>query len=682
MNSNEIYFANKPADECAGIVLSRCADFYQRMTANEYLEKLNKMWRYYNGAFLDGNGVGHEIKFVGTQGELVHLPLNHFRNLARHMFVMITSNRPSMEARAVNTDYKSLAQAYLATGILEYYMREKGLEAALKKATEIAIVLGSGYIRLAWNATAGEVYDVDEATGEFNYEGDLDFSTLSPLDVVVDGTKESWDNDWLAVRTFKNKYDLAAKYPEHREKLLKLSSKSDLSIYRIGLMSNDETDDVCVYELFHRKTESVPEGRYMLFCSDDIVLLDTKLPYRQIPIFRITPSDILGTPYGYTPMFDIYPIQEAINSTASAIATNQNAFAVQSLFVKRGTDLSVTQIGEGMTIYEGNEKPEPLQLTATPKEVFDFLNTLVQSAETISGVNSVSRGNPEASLKSGNALALVQSMSLQFMSELQQSYVKLIEDVGSGVIEILKDFAAAPRIIAIVGKNNRTSLKEFTGDDVSNIKRIYVDMGNPLSRTIAGRVQMAEQMLQMGAIQSPEQYFMVLNTGKIESMYEGDMNQLLLIKQENEWFLDGKNPIVAPTDSHALHIKEHSSVLSDPDLRQNPELAKIVMDHIQGHMDALENTDPRLLNIMGQQALPPLPPPGMPMGPVGPPQPGPGPGGPPNSQVLGPAGQEGPIQGGAVQNPNGENLPSMPQVDPALLSNPELQEQALGNVGG
>ena len=59
---------------------------------------------------------------------------------------MITSSRPTMDARAINTDYKSYAQTYLANGILDYYMREKKLEDALKKATELAVVLGAGFI--------------------------------------------------------------------------------------------------------------------------------------------------------------------------------------------------------------------------------------------------------------------------------------------------------------------------------------------------------------------------------------------------------------------------------------------------------------------------------------------------------------------------------------------------------
>lgn len=683
--SEQGYFAAREADEVAAVLTRRSTTFYQNLYNNQFIDKLRKMWRFYHGAFTTSVSGAHEVTFTGDESELVRLPVNHFRNLARHIYNMITSNRVVMEAKAVNTDYKSLSQTFLANGILDYYMRQKNLEECFKLATEYAIVLGAGFVKLGWDVSAGEPIDFDEETGQYNFQGDVSFTALSALDVVVDGSKENWDNDWVLTRTWKNKYDLAAKYPELKDEIIGIRTKGEQLYTRFSMWTNDETDDIAVYEFFHKPTDSLPEGRYIMYLDGNVVLLDAKMPYRQIPVYRIAPSNILGTPYGYSPMFDVFPIQEAINATVSAIMTNQNAFAVQSLFVPRGADIAVNTIGEGMQIVEGNAQPVPLNMTATAKETFDFLSTLIQQGETISGINSVVRGNPEASLKSGTALALVQSMSIQFMSELQNSYVKLVESVGTAILMMIRDFAASPRVVAIVGKNNRTALKEFMGEDLNSINRVIVDVGNPLSRTISGRVQMAEQLLQMKLFKSPEQYFMVLETGKLETAFEGDIQQLLLIKRENEMFLDGKNPLVAPTDSHSLHINEHNSVLSDPSLRENPELVKNVMDHIQEHLDALENTDPRLLQIIGQQPIQPLE---QMMNAGGQPQ-GPGEGVPPANSVKGntmegvlgaPNGGENNISGGAIDNPNGENLPNLPQVPAENLVNPSLQDNSLGNV--
>ena len=604
-NSNE-YFASKAPDQLASVLLNKGRSFFNLLESNAYLEKLNNMWRAYHGDYGNDLDYGHRINFTGEQGEYVNLIVNHFRNIAEHILVMVTSNRPIMEARAVNTDYKSMSQTYLANGILEYYMREKGLETCFKKACEMAIVLGSGFIKLNWNATAGETFDADPETGEVAYEGELEFTNLSQFDIVVDGTKEGWDNEWIMTRSFENRHNLAAKYPELADKIKAIPSKSTSTVYRLGVWSNDDTDDVPVYEFFHKRTEAMPDGRYMQFLSSDVVLLDTKMPYRQLPVFRISPSDIMGTPYGYTDMFDVLPLQEAMNALYSTIMTNQNAFGVQNLWVPPGSNIQVSALPGAMNVIESEIKPEPLQLTATAPEIFNFVKMLIEGAETLSGVNSVARGNPEASLKSGTALALVQSMSLQFMSGLQNSYVKMIEDTGTAIIEILKDFAQTPKLVALVGKNNRTFLKSFTGEDISAIKRVIIDVGNPLSRSVAGRVQMAEQLLQMKAIKDPNQYFQVLNTGRLDSMFQGDMAELLNIQSENEAMMDGQVPDVSPMDSHRSHILEHRAVLADPDLRKDKVLVKNVLDHIEAHLDALENTDPRLLGIIGEQPIPPL----------------------------------------------------------------------------
>ncbi len=605
MQSENMYFASKEAKDCANILLGRGESFYNAMRSNAYLDKITRMWRAYQGAYNDSVGYGHQIEYTGEQGELVSLPVNHFRNLARITYNMVTATRPVMQARAINTDSKSLAQTYLANGILEYYMREKNLEYHLKKAVEYAIVLGSGFLKMEWNSTAGEGYDVDPDTGEINYEGDIVFTNLSPLDVVFDGTKETWSNEWLMVRSFINKYNLIAKYPELKDRILGLDTKNSSSTYRLAIFSNDETDDIPVYEFYHKKTEAMPEGRYMLFAADDCIFLDTKLPYPEIPVYRIVPSEIIGTPYGYTDMYDVFPIQEMINACYSTIATNINAFGVQNVFFPRDGDLTVAAIEGGMNIIEGNSPPVPINLTQTPAEVFKYLEVLIQSAETISGINSVSRGNPEASLKSGAALALVQSMSLQYISGLQQSYVKLIEDVGSSMIKFLQIFAQTPRVAVIVGQNNRSYLKEFSSENIEKVSRVFVDMGNALAQSTAGRVQMAQELLQMGAIKNPNQYIQIINTGRLDSAIEGEEHELILIKSENEKLMKGINPLVAPTDQHREHIMEHKTVIADPELREDPVLVKAVMDHIEGHMNALRNVDPDLLSMIQENALPP-----------------------------------------------------------------------------
>lgn len=614
------YFAGKEAQDTARIVLTKADRWFHTLDVNGYLDKLKNAWSAYHGAYYSDVGSGHKITFSGEQGELTNLPVNHYRNLCRHTLTMVTASRPTMEARATNTDYKSLVQTKLANGLLDYYMREKRLEDYLYRAIEYAIVLGSGFIKMEWNATSGEIYDYNEDTNTPIYEGDVKFSNLSPFDVVFDSTKEdSSQHDWVLTRSYKNRFDLAAKYPEMKDAILKMETKDQKERYDFNGAFASETDDIALYEFYHKRTEALPDGRYLLFVDSDVVLSDSPIPYRDLPIYRVAPADILGTPYGYSDTFDILPIQDAINSMYSAVLSNNNAFAVQSVISPRGADISHEQISGSLNFIEYNPingaKPEALNLLQTKPETYEFIAMLEKTAETISGVNSVSRGNPEASLQSGNALALVQSMALQFVSGLQQSYVKMIEDVGTGLINILKDFAAVPRVAMIVGESNRTYMKEFTGDDLSNVNRTVVDVGNALAKTTAGRVQMAEQLLQMGLIKTPEHYISIMNTGKLETMTDGVDKQLLLTKAENEKLLAGEDQVAVFTERHSIHIKEHSDLLADPDLKKDADLVMRVQTHIQDHITLLQTTNPDILALNGEQPL--SPPGGTPINPQG-----------------------------------------------------------------
>jgi hypothetical protein len=637
------YFAVGDAENLVSHLQNRSQSWFDEMTNSNYMDKIQRSWMSYYGIYYEN---GHAISYGGETGELVNLAVNHYHNIAEHMLTMITATRPSFQARAINTDAKSQIQTELANGLLDYYMREKRLEQDLKTAAEYAIVMGSGYIKMEWNATTGRVYgtvdaeyepEVDEngdpiidergdviyqqdAEGNYIertpaypiYEGDAEFSVMSPFDVVFDSSKGHNKHDWQLARSFKNKYDLAAKYPEFKDEIKALRTKSDIYRTRISTTPFDETTDVPVYEFYHKPTESLPKGRYVLYLSTDVILIDSVLPYTNLPLFRISPANILGTPFGYTSMFDLLPLQDAVNSLYSTILTNQSSFGVQSVYVERGSDVQVEQIQGGMNFIQGNpgfNPPQPLNLTSTPTEIFNFVKQLEQAMETISGVNSVVRGNPEKSLQSGNALALVQSQALQFMSGLQQSYIRLIEDVGTNLIQMLKDFADVPRIASIAGKSNVTYMKEFKSDDLSSINRVIVDAGNALAQTTAGRSEMASQMIQMGIVTTPEQYMSVINTGNLETMTEGANKELLLVRAERERLIDGKTPVMAIlTDDHSLHIREHKAALADPDLRMDAELVKRVLDHIQEHIDIL--SDPNVANILSMLNQKPL-------GPVG-----------------------------------------------------------------
>lgn len=604
VDRNKPYWASVPTKEIADEIIDKVDKYFEFLSYTGRLNLYRRSYAYYYRPRLTGS----QLNPTGEQGELTSISVNHYRNLLLHLETMTTQQRASFEPRATNTDVKSQSQVILATGLLDYYMREKKLERNIKQAVKDALIFGEGFLCAEWDPTSGEEYG-KTATGATVYQGDMKYTNYMPLNVVRDFTKQAPNqDDWYILRDFENKYTLAAKYPDLADKILEdsVDMLEVVATTTLNSLALEESDNIVVYRLFHRPTPAMPQGRFVTCLDNGTVMLDGPFPYKDLNVFRITPDEETGTCFGFTVGFDLLPVQEAMDILYSTAVTNQATFGVQNILVPKGHDLSTSQISGGLNLMEYDPQigePKSLNLTSTPPEIFNFMQMLEKLGETISGVNSVARGNPEASLKSGAALALVQSMAIQFSMNLQQSYGQLVEDVGTGTIKILQQFAAVPRVAMICGKSNRPLMREFKGSDLSDINRVMVDLGNPVTRTTAGKVNLADALLERNMIDNPDQYIQVVTTGKLEPVIEGKQAELLLIKAENENLADGIPQVAIVTDQHSQHILEHKTVLASPEARQDPKILQATLDHIQQHINFLRTGDPQLLQLVNQQSL-------------------------------------------------------------------------------
>jgi hypothetical protein len=612
----QTYFANEEPQSIASVLNQKVDQFYSFAKSSNQYARMRKSWLAYYGLSSNGSlARSDQITYGGEQGELKFIKVNHFRNLGQHVLTLTTTQRPVPNPVASNTDNKSHIQVVLATGLLDYYSREKRVERNLIQAAEQAIVVSEAYVSVTWDASLGKTYEYDPESNSEVKEGDLEVANLTAFDVIRDPYEPNSSNpNWRIGRYQVSKYELAAKFPVYADEIESLPTVETDTLRFGPTFGTVDTDQVYVFVFYHKKTAAVPEGRQVIFIDGGHALADMPLPYTGIPIRRIAPSDVMGSNAGYTPMFDLLAIQEAIDALYTAVTTNQLAFGVQNIWVPESSNLNFEQLATGLNLIKtSGAKPEPLTLLSTPAEVFAYIKQLEEVMETLSGVNSTVRGNPESSLKSGSALALVQAQAVQFSSGLQASYAALVEDVYTDIINILKQFAKTKRVAMIVGKYNQHLLKEFNGDDLSLISRVVVDVGNPMSKSIAGRQTIADSMLERGMLKTPEQYIAFMNTGKLESMTEAQTRELILIRQENERLASGIPCKVLAVDNHMLHIKENASVLMDPELRndspENDAILEAAMLHLTEHVTLA--SDPALQNLLlalgFQPIMPPVP---------------------------------------------------------------------------
>ena len=114
---------------------------------------------------------------------------------------------------------------------------------------------------------------------------------------------------------------------------------------------------------------------------------------------------------------------------------------------------------------------------------------------------------------------------------------------------------------------------------------------------------MAQNLLQNGLVKTPEQFIQVMQTGRLEPVIEGEQAEIMLIKDENEHLMDGKEIMAISTDDHIKHIKEHKVVLASIEARKNDTIVPATLAHIQEHIELLKTTDPGLLAVLDQPAM-------------------------------------------------------------------------------
>lgn len=616
MSTPEQYFATLPADELGPELKSRIEEFTLYVKSFGIYD----MWaNSYQQYFCSSLSAGSIIA-TGEEGEYSLLKVNHYRNILQNILVLTTQQQPAYDCIATNDDHKSEAQAEIGDVLLEYYLKEKSLGKYLRQAVEYSLWAGEGFMTVEWQTTGTGETSKNPQTGETINEGDLKFMAHAPFDVIRDyhATDVEYGKDWYIIRSWKNKWDLMAKYPEHADAIFAVGEDVQdwLKYDNWNTRFNREhADQIPFYTFYHRPSEALEKGRMTQFVSDDCILFDGPLPYQKSPVYRVAGSNLTSTIFGYSVAYDLLPIQEALNDLHATILTNQLTFGVQNILMPQGSNIPPQAFVKGLNIINFNKdngKPEALNLTSTPAEIFKYAESLVGDMQTISGINSVVRGNPEASLKSGSALALVQSQAIQFNSGIQAAYVGLSEAVGAAIIDILRLFASVPKIATIAGKAMAPLMNEFKADDLSQINRVTVDLGNALSQTVAGRISIAQDLLTNKLITTPQEYLEVQETGNLEPLLDAPNAELLLIKNENELLSQGdpQGQVLATMyDDHALHFKEHKSIQSSVEARNNPKLMQALLKHMQQHQDLMKNMDPIVAYLLGEQTPPPQAPP-------------------------------------------------------------------------
>lgn len=611
----DIYFAKLSENELLDALHSRIENYYDFLETTGIYDLCKRAYvAYYGGDLNRCSNIFQAAKLTkdGKAGQITKVKINNYRNLVKHAITLATANKTSLTCVATNTDQKSMAQVTLADSLLDYYLEESKVGFKIRGAVEYGCLMGEGWVHMPWEPKAGEIYEIDENKDPV-YEGDLDVTYHHLFDVVRDVNQRNTIFPWLMIKKMVNKYELAAQYNKtpdvSEEDILNLSnhesSYDTSSAFRFELLRSEtenQNDLVPVWTFYHSKTEAMPKGKITIF-SGDVTFFSGDLPYDKIPLIPIMPDLLHESAFGYSPFNDLLGPQQAHDNLMSTALTNNLTHGLQFLWVDQNEDdLDVSTLEDGLKLIKSKVKPEALQLTQSSPELYKLIQQLDSYQEQLAGISSTIRGKPESNIQSGTAMALVVAQSVQFGSQLEESHNACTVECGETIIAHLQSFAKTPRLAFIVGENKRPYMEQFTGEDISDIKRIAVQQVSALSKTISGRVDLAEKIMQLPQ-DKVAAYMSVVNTGQLPPEYQ-TTNPVQNIRAENERLAKGEEVQVIFTENHKNHIKEHKDLIENPISKQDPQLVAAASKHIQEHIRLWRETDPIILMATGQEPPP------------------------------------------------------------------------------
>lgn len=622
-SDNDSYFLAEPkSEDLARRVTERFEGHTESLRRSNRHSRIMRSWRVYFSRSESGNWDDTEITPGGEEGELTVFRPNEFRNLVLHVLTMATSAPPNFDPQAINTDAESIQAALLSRGLLDYYQHALDLAKKRKLRGEIALVCGESFLLAVWDPTEGEPYAANDS-GDVIREGDFKFRCLTPYDFAYPSNCDDPDDPpWVIARIPENRWDLIEQYgrdPDGEENEIADVIRG-LGAYTSTLKEEDfcqgddediDMDDyVPVLWVYGKPSPALPDGRQAMVLDSETAVAVGDLEYKRVPGVRCAPEEIFKASGGYTVAFDLLALHEAYCSLQSTLLTAHDANGLPIFSAAQGANIDVEDLGAFKLITHAPGVGDQIRshnLMALKPEQYAYPEQVRQGMERLAVVNATQRGQ---SVKgdSGAKAAFLASTANQFNAGFQGSLRGGDAALATHVIDTHKTHATVERQRTISGRYNTAASRAFSGKDLLPINRVIVHPSNPLYDTIQGRIQLLTDVyMPLNLIESPDQIHTFITTGRLEPVYEQDMTAALNIRRENEQLADpnGMQHIPSPYEDHVAHIKEHASVLDNPEARRNPTLVNKVRQAIEAHKQLWFSVDPVVYGALGFQPPPP-----------------------------------------------------------------------------
>lgn len=543
--------------------------------------------------------------------------INHLSDFVTQWVSRLTRYRPAVAIYPARAQQEDADDAKIAKSVLDYIWYEHRIDEVLQEFARQMKIFGEAYLWVLWNPQKGDVHPqwqmaqqqgklvpILDSQGQpvLNPKGDPMYMDHAPhigdLDYVIDAPWHVFDQpcrnrrniDW-SIRWYTEDVEyLRAKYPDRAEEI-----KPDLDVhsmytgYRLDVprMKNQ----CVVYELYHRSHEFLEKGRFIKRIKN-VVLENTDLPFEhgKIPYLYISDIDVPDQIRGMSFIQQLFPLQHQINACASLIYKSLVLFAHPKIVMQEGACDMQNLLNESTVVsYSGGVPPSLLTQNPVAQELFQYLDKLEQSAEKLSGVFTMSRGQAPSGVRAAKALRVLEEQEDKraYITAVKYNNIGLVDNarMSLSVAGTYYDNADG-RLAQIVGRDNEYKILQFQTANLSKPFHIRIENTTALSQSPAARIDEITELMQIRfdptAPLSREQFINLLDLTADDQFKDIVTRATRCAESENDDFLAGR-PVSPPTETEDLiaHWRIHAQAFQSREYKEmvEPQKKALLEEH-------------------------------------------------------------------------------------------------------
>ncbi|MHB8997513.1 MAG: portal protein [Armatimonadota bacterium] len=382
---------------------------------------------------------------------------------------------------AVSPDEENDENAKLLSEALQAKWYERNISRQYKLTLRDQIILGSGFLKCWWNpllGPQGPTYGDDEKSDP---QGDIDVTWIDPYSVYPDPAARNLEecefvclsSDMVedrAKRLYPDKFD-----PEKAQSVAVDADNDPATAWDrgkawlksmvyslVGDGSTQRRKMLRVWEVYH------DAGARLTIFSGQNILWDgsNPTPNNRFPIVHFSSYEQGCDFWGMAETSQLIGLQTAINKQVFRIAKHARLMG-NTPWVTDDPQLKVTNIpGEVMRVGLGRfarrDPPPPL-----PAYIFNFLNTLLQHFDVVTGVHDVTRGLKPGSVQSGVGIQQLQEAAQTRLRRASLDNALILQQLGQLVFDLMQAKYTGTRATSYL-KGAQSRRVEVTQDMLHN----------------------------------------------------------------------------------------------------------------------------------------------------------------------------------------------------------------------